>query len=388
MRLTQSFFISLVIVCVFSITIHAQGGGREPATPTQPRNPPKSVPVPKPPPVPKSATVGQLVIRTKPADCSISLDGKAVGASNQEGILTLSAIKPGEHILIVRKPTYNEEKRTIQVYAGRSDVQEIFLSAMPGKITVISNIIGAQIQIPGVGEYQSPITDLPISPGRHQVNVSKPGYRTATREIDIKPSQPVNISVTLEPLSATEMLAQAEGDFRGRRYTEVIATCRTILTTQPDQPRANYLIGMSYYNADKYMDSVPHLIKAISGGEQVNLPIKHHHRAGLVDDDLCSGTLIFRKGTFEFHADISSGHDFSVPFNKIYESKNEWQKAGRLHVKISMQKGNKEDKKTYNFHVIAAELRSDGKITSVICYSPSCKPMVEFLYQLLQQLKQ
>jgi hypothetical protein len=83
-----------------------------------------------------------------------------------------------------------------------------------------------------------------------------------------------------------------------------------------------------------------------------------------------------------------SGHDFSVPYSKIYEIKNETQKAGRVHTKIGIPKGNKEDKKDYNFHVAAAEVVRQGATSSAQCYSPYCQPMVEALYQLLQRLKQ
>ena len=107
-----------------------------------------------------------------------------------------------------------------------------------------------------------------------------------------------------------------------------------------------------------------------------------------LEDALCSGKLTLRRAGFEFHSLDMSGHDFSATYDKVYELKNETGKFGRLHLKVGIAKGNKEKKEDYNFHVTSAGVRSNGVRQVGYCDGPTCQPMVEALYQLLQQLKQ
>ena len=101
-------------------------------------------------------------------------------------------------------------------------------------------------------------------------------------------------------------------------------------------------------------------------------------------DDLCSGTLVLRKGLIEFHSKEKSDENFSVPIGKLIEVKNEDRKGGRLSIKVKLPKGNKESDRTYNFHALAAVVARPN----VVCGEPSCAATVETLYTLLQKLKQ
>lgn len=278
-------------------------------------------------PIPSAAPVlAEMVINTSLAECTVLLDGEIKGRTNSSGVLKLTALRPGSHIIMVRRNGYRDEQRNVELYGGRSDTFTLTLSRI---------------------------------------------------------------------LTVPELLTNAEDAYRNARYGEVISSCREALASQPDNPRANLLLGEAYYMSGQ-TESAALLWKAISLGEVVTLPVKHHHGGALgiligtttgKFDDLCSGNLVLRKGLVEFHSKEKSNEDFSVALDKIVEVKNEAQKGGRLFVKVKVPKGNKDSDKKYNFHAPAAAIVR-LKVSDVYCQDPSCGAAVDTLYALLQKLKQ
>lgn len=228
-----------------------------------------------------------------------------------------------------------------------------------------------------------------LRPGSHIVKVSKNGYRDAEQRVELFAGRSDSLSLSLNRiLSVPELITTSEEAYRNARYDDVLAYCREALASQPDNPRANMLFGQASYMTGQ-ADSATPLWKALSLGEAVTLPIKHHHGnvGGLLTgklDDLCSGNLILRKGSIEFQSKEKSDENFSVRIDKIIEVKNEIRKGGRLSLKVKIPKGNKETDKTYNFHALAALVFRPN----VVCAEPSCGVTVDTLYTLLQKLKQ
>ncbi len=394
--------IALLFLTVMSFilltTSYAQGGGGEATKKTTPAPAPKSS-TPKPPPVvrepakPKPLTA-ELTITTNPPGCAVLVDGNRRGVTNSDGLLNLASLKPGRHIVKVQKTAYREDMRTIDVSAGQSQVMNISLSALPGTLNIKPNVVGARIEYSGsgsTGSFNDQVIGQQLAAGQYQLRVSKQGYKTEVRPFEVRPAETVSLSVMLNPVTPAEMLSQAELDFQQKRYRDVIDSCLGVLKSQPDNALANHLLGVSYYLTEKFPESIPPLVRAVKGGREVVLPIKHHHRGPNMgmDDALCSGKLTFRKDSFAFNSSDVGGHDFNLPYNKIYEIKQEAQKAGRLNLKIGIPKGNKEERKDYNFHVAQAQLVSTGQngaISRAVCND--CQRAVEMLYQLLQQLRQ
>lgn len=183
-------------------------------------------------------------------------------------------------------------------------------------------------------------------------------------------------------------LSQAEADFRKQRYNTVITACTDILANTPNQPRAELLLGESYYNAGS-AKGLEYLSEAINMGETVTLPIKHHHYEGVLklNEGLCSGYVKLTKATFEFHSEETRAHDFTVPTDKIYDLRDESYKGGRLHLKVGIQTGGTEVAQDYNFYAPPAGLRKQMTIMRVYCENPACQPTAQTLYQLLARFK-
>jgi serine/threonine protein kinase len=183
------------------------------------------------------------------------------------------------------------------------------------------------------------------------------------------------------------MLAQAESDYRRHRYDAVIAACNDILAGNPDQPRADLLLGESYYNTGSAR-AAEYLARAIDMGETATLPIKHHHYEGVlkINEGLCSGYVKLRKATLEFHSELTA-HDFTAPTDKIYDLRDESYRGGRLHLKVGIQRGGVEVAEDYNFYAPPAGLRKQMTIMRVFCENPACQPMAQTLYHLLARFK-
>jgi tetratricopeptide (TPR) repeat protein len=181
-------------------------------------------------------------------------------------------------------------------------------------------------------------------------------------------------------------LAQAERDYQDKDYNKVIALSSSILSSQPDNARANLLLGLGYLQANKYTNSANYLSRAIALGEKVNIPIQHHHYVFLKGDGLCTGYVSFGGNAFEFHSTSQGGHDFSVPVNRVYEVVAEQLHGGRLRVKVGLQKETKEDRKTYNFHLAKAFVsrKIGSSVDEVFC--DDCLNDIQAMSQLFQQL--
>ena len=356
------------------------------ATP-RPAESPRRVPTT---PAPKPSAPGELTVKTGITGTAVTLDGRARGSTDRDGLLNLPNLTPGDHILIVSKPGYQSEERRITVVARESQIVELALTPLPVALSVSVNIAGAKIQIANQ-TYEDAVTDLRLPPSDYEIRVSKTGYKTLSSRIELEVGKPKKISLTLEKVPVETLLAQAEESFKAQQYDQVIADCLDVISAVPDQPRAAPLLGQSYFSKGNYTDSVFYLVKAVRLGEQVTLPIKHHNNSFTKGDELCSGQLILRKDSFEFRA-VGSDHSFGpVAWSKLYElSVGVRRNTPQLHTKVGVLKKNKkESKDDFNFFTAQSETRRSNPnlVTSTEVYCQNCQPTIDAIYQVLQQLK-
>lgn len=187
-------------------------------------------------------------------------------------------------------------------------------------------------------------------------------------------------------VNVEETMEQAQRDLKDGDYAKAISISRKILAANPEQPKANLLLGLSYLKSGKYTNSANYLSKALALGEQVDIPIQHHHNVFMIGDALCSGVLRLTNGLFEFHSSSVPKDDFSVPLSKVYEMVVDQSGGGRIRVKVGIDKGGKEDKRNLSFHLPTAYVgkKAGSSLTWVFC--EDCFTGVQSMSQLLQQL--
>lgn len=64
-------------------------------------------------------------------------------------------------------------------------------------IAVVTNVAGATVRIDGLGYGSTPVAPRRIKPGRHELDVIKPGYRPAHRSIDALPGIVTDVEIAL-----------------------------------------------------------------------------------------------------------------------------------------------------------------------------------------------
>lgn len=189
-------------------------------------------------------------------------------------------------------------------------------------------------------------------------------------------------------LSPADALARAETAYREGRYDEAAIFSKAVLAKSPNQSRAETLLGQSYFRLGQD-DAVGHLNRALTLGEAVTLPIKHHHLGSLLNlnDGFCSGELVLQKGAIEFHSYNESNHNFRIAPLAMIELRDESHKAGRIHTRIDTGQGGTTRLQNYNFYPSPAGRRERRLHQSAACDSPLCLHQAETIYQLLRQLK-
>ena len=340
------------------------------------------------PPLPKGS--GAVVINSGLADCQVFINGQLRGSTNVGGWLKLRPLKAGQYNVVLRKDRYQEQQRSISVTSGIESNESFSLAPLKGSLTVVPNLSGSKVIVNG-SEYTDAVRNLTLEPGIYAIKVTKPGYKTVSQSVTIGPGQPVNVPVTLDVIKVEELLANANESFRGRNYPLVIGLAKDILEVQPNDPKANFLLGMSYFNNGNYDAAVAPLVKAVSLGETVSIQLQRHTKYGMLaeNDQLTPGTLIIGKNLLEFQT-LAGSKLFSVPLDKVYRVIFEDNRGGRLQIKVGNPSKQKDNGKDYNFHPIQARLQQEVVGTSVFfkIYCNGCVPTVQAIYQVIEQSRQ
>jgi hypothetical protein len=331
---------------------------------------------------------GVLTINSNVTACKVLVNGKLRGLTSESGMFTLPPLKAGAYKVALKKENYEDQEHPVQIVSGAYTTENFALMPHKGLLTVIPNIGGASVYIRNV-EYPDAVRNLSLAPDDYEVRVSKSGYRTVTRVVTIAPGLPLTIPITLEVMKVEDMLAQAADALRQKNFVQTITICREILAAKPDEPKANLLLGLGYFNLGNYEPAVGSLVKAISLGEQVAIPLQHHTKYGIVNDNLTPGLLIVAKNLLEFRT-LAGSALFSVPLDKVYRILPEDNRGGRIQIKVGNPAKKKDGGKDYNFHPMQAGLRPVvvGNSVTMSIYCQNCLPTAQAIYQLVQQVTQ
>ena len=141
--------------------------------------PPLGAPSPEDAP----AQIGSLFITTRPGDVEVLVDERFVGHTSGDllegrGEGRLRDVVVGRHVITVRKPGFESQKRVVEVREGEITREEITLRAVSSaaQLTVGTSPSGAAIHVDGRVLGLSPAA-LMLPAGRFEIKVRKRGYR-------------------------------------------------------------------------------------------------------------------------------------------------------------------------------------------------------------------
>ena len=137
---------------------------------------------------------GRLVIDSKPAAASVSIDDVFHGVTP----LTVSVAADVKHDLKISKAGYRTEERQVAVAPDDEQSLQVNLPAQYGTVFLSTRPAGTIVKIDGK-QASSSSGRLRLPTRTHTLTVSKPGY--ATREVRVTPREGVsqNIDVQLSP---------------------------------------------------------------------------------------------------------------------------------------------------------------------------------------------
>jgi len=169
---------------------------------------------------PKTSPAG-LLVKTDPGNVYITLDGQEIGQTDDSGNLLYEGIAPGRHEVFAFVDGYTDAKQELLFTSGEQQVALLLLDRLTGRLTINVNASDAQIRIRGQGVLETyigdQVTDMEFPAGSYTVTVSKSGYRSVTRTVNVRANANERVSVAMEATYTgpnTGMMVW-EGDVRG-----------------------------------------------------------------------------------------------------------------------------------------------------------------------------
>lgn len=173
-----------------------------------------------------------VTVRTEPAGAEVLLNEVSLGIT--PGPVEVVA---GTHRIVIRKPGYRTEQRTLTVVAGQQQTLPLIeLEEAGGLIRVSSVPSGSAVTLGGVFAGNTPV-DLEVAKGRsHELRLSRAGYSTAVKTVDVPDGMPVDLEVKLKPRMGMIRLkaepADAELFVNGRSYGKATRDVELLAVSQ------------------------------------------------------------------------------------------------------------------------------------------------------------
>ena len=144
-------------------------------------------------------STGRLeIMNVTPAPVAILVDGREVGTAPGQFLnLPLGRVE-----VTLRAPGYEDLTRTLTLTAERmEELNGLALEPLPATLTLTCNVEGAEIRIDGRAEGQTRggrTVSLTLGPGSRRVSVTRSGYSSFERTVDLTAGSSLSIEVILE----------------------------------------------------------------------------------------------------------------------------------------------------------------------------------------------
>ncbi len=361
--------------------------GRAPASAVPPAAPAPAPAAANPParrPASASARVGSLTIRALPGS-AVQLDGVDTGTTDDSGILGVTGIPAGRHLLMARKEGYADAQAIVSVVADQSDVVELSLVALPGALTVTANTPDVTVQIEGVGEYRLPVTGLEVPAGLQRVAASKPGFLPVEDAVEVRSGKAATLELVLERVPPEVALQEAQGLFNVRQYRDAARAAEAVVTEYGDSGEAYLLLGKSMHELGRFDDSANFLGRAIELGQAVELPAKHRHGGLGLRDGFCEGVIAVSRSVVTFRSAAGLDHSFVTTPDRIRAVSL---RDDRIAMRIAVLEANRERERNFDFiHPDTVQRAADdrGLLTELSCRR--CDASLTVLLALLQEAR-
>jgi hypothetical protein len=154
--------------------------------------------------MPAAPIVGELTVNSVPSGAQVQLDGRAAGLTP----LSLAGLNPGQHLVVLSKPGYAVESRTVAVYSASRETLAVNLSQLASVASIASDPPGASIIIDGRDTGKTTPAKLVVGQGNHSLEVRKAGYMEASASMALNPGETFQFQPTLKQLGNADDIKQ------------------------------------------------------------------------------------------------------------------------------------------------------------------------------------
>ncbi|WNG20049.1 PEGA domain-containing protein [Cystobacter fuscus] len=108
-------------------------------------------------------------------------------------------VDEGEHTVVVRKPGYRDFSKRLTFKAGERTEVAVSLEATAGFVSVKADIAGARVLVDGEERGRTPLEDLLLSAGSHEIVVEQEGFRPESQRIAVRAGKEYTVNFNLRP---------------------------------------------------------------------------------------------------------------------------------------------------------------------------------------------
>ena len=158
---------------------------------------------PKAAPAAAVAIPGQVTISSTPAGAQLQVDGRADPAWLTP--YNMAGLTPGSHTVVLSKPGYSSETRTIDVASGSKSFIAVQLAAVTASVSLTSDPAGASVLMDG--KDTGKVTPLQITVdklGSHTFILRKAGYLDESTTASLQAGQVFRFTPALRALGSTD----------------------------------------------------------------------------------------------------------------------------------------------------------------------------------------
>ena len=150
---------------------------------------------------PDRPLTGRLSLDVDPEGARVLVAGRFVGLAPLEPL----TLKPGDYPVQVTKEGLRTWAKTLQVAAGKTTEVLVELSPLPeaerpavlGRLVLAVTPVGAAVTVDGRLVGESPLPDLELPGGTHEVRIARPGFLPETHPVEVPPRGEAKLEVAL-----------------------------------------------------------------------------------------------------------------------------------------------------------------------------------------------